>query len=85
MGMEGEIEKSTPRRWEKEGLGNRAGGLIWDFNVSSDFLGPQVGRVLFLKNSDVQFQNGVWKTNFQVSLTSLTDVFPAQQGMLVTS
>ena len=65
---------------ENEGLGNRAGGLFWDFNVSSVFLGPQVGGVLFLKNFDVQFQKGVWKTNFHVSLTSLTDVFPTQQG-----
>ncbi len=67
---------------ENEGLDNRAGGRFWDFNVSSVFLGPQVGGggVLFLKTFDVQFQKGVWKTNFQVSLTSLTDVFPTQQG-----
>jgi hypothetical protein len=46
----------------------------------SDFYASHVGGNLFLKNSDVPLENGVWKTNFQASLTSLTDVFPTQQG-----
>ncbi len=64
MGFEGEFEISTPRRWWR--------GKGWTiplddffeilmFCVLSDFLGPQVGGISFLKIPKVRAQKGVQK------------------------